>query len=128
MQHVHCVHASALHLIRGTFFEQATALGFLHIAKARMTTSRRPLAHGQVAHGTNTEQLQCSNMLLALVAWPALLMVSAAKASTGYEGGARTVYTTPAFDKQWYAGQLPPPAFVLHSLVNAIFRRLGSCK
>ena len=30
----------------------------------------------------------------------------AAKASTGYEGGARTVYTTPEFDKQWYAGQL----------------------
>ena len=29
----------------------------------------------------------------------------AAKASTGYEGGARTGFTTPDFDKQWYAGQ-----------------------
>ncbi|KAA6420923.1 MAG: glutamine amidotransferase [Trebouxia sp. A1-2] len=26
-----------------------------------------------------------------------------AKASTGYEGGARTIFTTPDFDKQWYA-------------------------
>lgn len=33
----------------------------------------------------------------------------AAKSSTGYEGGARTITTTPHFAKQWYTGE-PCPA------------------
>lgn len=66
--------------------------------------------------------MKCLNILFALL--PYLLLLSAAKASTGYEGGARTVYTTPAFDKQWYAGQLLIPATMLHSLVTTFHRIL----
>lgn len=37
-----------------------------------------------------------------------LFELPAAKSSTGYEGGARTITTTPHFVKQWYTGKSCP--------------------